>query len=135
MKKRVVETIQLFNAATLQQMNGKKIEKMINVDEKLAKNVKMKKIVEKRFSKEKKNSNTIIFEIINVKNPNAEIFIKYHIDDTSTTSSSFTKFFFEFESFLKEKNATQTDEKEQEKKEFEKEREQKLRKNKEKEDR
>ena len=64
---------------------------MINVDKKSTKNVKMKRIVKKKFSKEKKNLDTMMFETVDVKNPNAEIFIKYHIDDTTTTSSSFTK--------------------------------------------
>ena len=64
---------------------------MINVDEKSAENVKMKKIIKKKFSEEKKNLDTIMFEIVDVKNSNAMIFIKYHINDTTTISSSFTK--------------------------------------------
>ena len=32
-----------------------------------------------------------MFEVVDVKNSNAEIFMKYHIDDTITISSSFTK--------------------------------------------
>ena len=76
---------------------------MINVDEKLTKNVKIKKIVEKKFLKKKENFNTMIFDIVNVKNSNAKIFIKYYIDDTTTISNSFTKFFFEFENFFKER--------------------------------
>ena len=51
--------------------------------------------------------------------------MKYHINDTTTISNNFTKFFFEFENFLKEKSAAQTHEKEQKK--FEKERERKIR--------
>ena len=51
----------------------------------------MKKIVKEKFSKKKKNFDTIMFEIVDVKDPNAIIFMKYHIDDTTTTSSSFTK--------------------------------------------
>ena len=93
--------IQLFNAATLQQMNEKKKEKknekIINVDEKSTKNVKIKEIVEKRSLKKKENFDTIMFNVVNVKNSNAVIFIKYYIDNTITTSSSFTKFFSEFE--------------------------------------
>ena len=85
---------------------------MMNVDEKSAKNVKMKKIVEKRFSKKKKNSDTMMFDIVDVKDSNAEIFVKYHIDDTTTISRSFTKFSFEFENFLKKESATQTHKKE-----------------------
>ena len=85
-----------------------KNEKMINVDEKSTEDVKMKKIVEKRFSKEKKNSDTMMFEVVGVKNSNARIFMKYHIDDTTSTSSSFTKFSFKFESFLKKENTAQT---------------------------
>ena len=41
---------------------------MINVDEKSTKNVKMKKVVKKKFSKEKENFNTMMFEIVDVKN-------------------------------------------------------------------
>ena len=78
---------------------------MINVDEKPAKNVKMKKIVEKKFLKKKKNFDTMMFDAIDVKNSNAMIFMKYYIDDTITTSSNFTKSFFEFENFLKKKSA------------------------------
>ena len=86
--------IQLFNAAALQQMNEKKKEKenekMINVDEEPAENVKMKRIVKEKFSK-KKDFDTMMFEIVDVKNSDAMIFIKYHIDDTTTISSSFTR--------------------------------------------
>ena len=69
----------------------KKNEKMINVDEKSAKNVKMNKIIKKRFSKKEENLDIMMFEIVDVKNSNAEIFMKYYIDDTTTISSSFTK--------------------------------------------
>ena len=68
----------------------KKNEKMINVDEKSTENVKMKKIIKEKFSK-KENSDTMMFEIVDVKNSNAVIFMKYYIDDTTTISSSFTK--------------------------------------------
>ena len=88
---------------------------MINVDEEPTENVKMKKIVEKKFLKKKENSDTMMFEIVDVKNLNAEIFMKYYINDTTTISSSFTKFSFKFESFLKKKSATQTYEKKQKK--------------------
>ena len=69
----------------------KKNEKIISVDEKSAENVKMKKIVKEKFSKEKKNLDMIMFEIVDVKNSNAVIFMKYYINDTMTISSSFTK--------------------------------------------
>ena len=46
--------IHLFNTTTLQQMNEKKNEKIINVDEKPTENVKMKRIIEKKFSKKKR---------------------------------------------------------------------------------
>ena len=68
-----------------------KNEKMISVDEKSTKNVKMKRIVKKKFSKKKKDLDTMIFEIVDVKNSNAMIFMKYHIDDTTIISSSFTR--------------------------------------------
>ena len=69
----------------------KKNEKMISVDEKSAEDVKMKKIVKKKFSKKKENFNTMMFEIVDVKDSNAVIFMKYYIDDTTTISSNFTK--------------------------------------------
>ena len=64
---------------------------MINAGEKSTKNVKMKKIVKEKFSKEKKDLDTMMFEIVDVKNSNAVTFMKYYIDDTMTTSGSFTK--------------------------------------------
>ena len=64
---------------------------MISVDEKSAENVKMKIIIKKKFSKKKKNLDTMMFEIVDVKNSNAVIFMKYHINDTTTISNSFTK--------------------------------------------
>ena len=86
---------------------------MINVDEKSIKNVKIKKIIKKKFLKKKENLDTTMFEIVDMKNLNAKILIKYYINNTITISSNFTKFFFEFENFSKEENATQTHEKEQ----------------------
>ena len=68
----------------------KKNEKMISVGEESTKNVKMKKIVKEKFSKEE-DFDTMMFEIVNVKDSNAVTFMKYHIDDTTTISSSFTK--------------------------------------------
>ena len=68
-----------------------KNEKMINVGEKSAKNMKMKRIVKKKFSKKEENLDTMMFEVVDVKNSNAETFMKYHIDDTTTISNSFTK--------------------------------------------
>ena len=84
----------MLNAAALQQMSEKKEEKenkkMINVDEESTENVKMKKIIKEKFSK-KENLDTIMFEVVDVKDPNAVIFMKYHINDTTTISNSFTK--------------------------------------------
>ena len=88
----------MFSATTLQQIKKEK-KKIINVDEKSTKNVKMKKVVKKKFLKEKRNPDTIMFDVVNVKNSNTEIFTKYHIDDTMTISSSFTKFFFNLKIF------------------------------------
>ena len=68
-----------------------KNKKMINVGEESTKNVKMKKIVKKKFSKKEENLDIMIFEVADVKNLNAVIFMKYHINDTTTISSSFTK--------------------------------------------
>ena len=69
-----------------------KNEKMINVGEKSTENMKMKEIVEKKFSKEKEDFDMMMFEIVDVKDSNAQTFMKHHIDDTTTISSSFTKF-------------------------------------------
>ena len=80
---------------------------MISVGEKSAENVKMKRIVEKKFSKKKEDFDTMMFGIVDVKNSNARTFIKHHIDDTTTISNSFTKFFFEFKNFLKKEVAAQ----------------------------
>ena len=66
-----------------------------------------------------------MFEVVDVKDSNAEIFMKYQINDTTMISNNFIKFSFEFENFLKKENAAQTQKKEQ-KKEFEKERERKF---------
>ena len=110
-----------------------KNKKMINVDKKSTKDVKMKRIVKQRFSKKKENFDTMMFEVVNVNNSDAEIFMKYYIDDTTTISSSFTKFFFEFENFLKKKSAAQTHEKKLKKKNSKKNRERELRRSDEKE--
>ena len=84
----------MFSAATLQQMSEEKKEekneKMISAGEEPAKDVEMKKIVKKKFSKEE-NLDTMMFEVVDVKNSNAVTLIKYHIDDTTTISSSFTE--------------------------------------------
>ena len=69
----------------------KKNEKMISVGEESTEDVKMKKIVKEKFSKEKKNFDTMMFRIVGVKNSNAVIFMKYYINDTTTISGSFTK--------------------------------------------
>ena len=76
----------------------------------------MKKIIEKRFLKKEKNFDTMMFDVVDMKNSNAVIFIKYYIDNMITISNSFIKFSFEFKNFLKQKNATQTQKKEQKKK-------------------
>ena len=76
---------------------------MINVNEKSMKNVKMKKIVEKKSSKKKKNFDMMIFEIVNVKDSNAEIFMKYHIDDTMTISNNFRNFFSNLKNFQRKR--------------------------------
>ena len=48
----------------------KKNKKIISVDEKLTKNMKMKRIIEKKFSKKKEDFNIMMFEIVGVKNSN-----------------------------------------------------------------
>ena len=69
----------------------KKNEKMINVGEESTKNVKMKRVVKEKFSKKEENFDTMMFEVVDVKDSNVMIFMKYHIDDTTTISSSFTR--------------------------------------------
>ena len=69
----------------------KENEKMISADEKSTKNVKIKRIMKKKFSKKEKDLDIMMFKIVDVKNSNAMTFIKYHIDDTTTISSNFTK--------------------------------------------
>ena len=64
---------------------------MINADEKPTENVEMKRIMKKKFSKKKENLDMMMFEIVDVKNSNAMIFMKYQIDDTMTISDSFMK--------------------------------------------
>ena len=110
---------------------------MINVDEKSAKDVKIKRIVENEFLKKKEDFDIIIFEIVDVKNSNAEISIKYHIDNTTTTSSSFTKFFFRIRKLFIERERGEdasAGEKVKEKEKFERKRERKLRKDEKEED-
>ena len=68
------------------------------------------------MSKKKENSDIIMFDVVDVKNSNAEIFMKYYIDDIITISNSITKIFFEFESFLKKESAAQMQKKKQKKK-------------------
>ena len=68
----------------------KKNEKMISAGEESAEDVKMKKIIKKKFSKEE-NLDTMMFGTVGVKNPNAVTLMKYHIDDTTTISGSFTR--------------------------------------------
>ena len=113
-KKRIIETIQLLSAATLQQMSEEekeeKNEKMINVGEKSTEDVKMKEIVKEEFSKKKENFDTMMFEIAGVKNSNAVILMKYYINDTTTISSSFTR------KKSSEKNENESSEKTKEKK-------------------
>ena len=88
-----------------------KNKKLLSVDEELTKNMKIKKIVKKKFLKKKENFGTIMFDVVDVKDSNTKIFMKYHINNTMTISSSFTKFSFEFENFLKQESATQAHEK------------------------
>ena len=65
----------------------------------------------------------MIFDVVNMKDSNAKIFMKYYIDDTTMISNNFTKFSFEFENFFKKENAAQTREKEQKKEKNSKENE------------
>ena len=78
---------------------------MINIDKKPTEKVKMKRIIEKKFLKKEVNSNTIIFESVNMKNSNARTFIIFYINDTTLFASILiSKFLFEFENFLKIEN-------------------------------
>ena len=57
-----------------------------------------------------------MFDDVDVKDSNAIIFIKDYIDDMTTISNNFTKFFFEFKNFFKEESAARAQKKEQKKK-------------------
>ena len=82
---------------------------MINVDDKSTENVKIKKIIEKKFSKKKVNSNTIIFEDVNVKNSNARTFMMFYIDDTTLFANILnSKSLLEFENSSKIENKMST---------------------------
>ena len=72
---------------------------------------KDKKNCLKKLLKTEEDSDTMMIEIVDVKNLNAEICMKYYIDDTTTILNNFTKFFFEFENFLRKENAMQMHEK------------------------
>ena len=86
--------IQLLSATALQQMSEEKEkeknEEMISAGEEPAKDVEMKEVIKKKFSKEE-NFDTMMFEVVGVKDSDAMILMKYHIDDTTTISGSFTK--------------------------------------------
>ena len=103
-KKRIVETIFLLSATTLQQMNKEKKERKkkntINADEKSAK-MNMKKLVKKKFEKKKENFRYVMFENLIVKNSNVRISAKYHIDDTTSSSNIIENFSFEFKNVSK----------------------------------
>ena len=97
-KKRTVETIFLFNAAILQQMNEEKKKRKkntINADEKSAK-INIKKLVKKKFEKKEKNFRYVMFEDFVVKNLNVRISAKHHINDTTSSSNIIENFSFEF---------------------------------------
>ena len=72
----------------------------INADEKSAK-MNMKKLIKKKFEKKKKNFRYVMFEDFVVKNSNARISTKHHINDTTSFSSIIENFSFKFENFLK----------------------------------
>ena len=105
MKERIVETICLLNAATLQQMKEKKKEKKntIDADEKSAK-MNMKKLMKKKFEKKKENFRYIMFEDLVVKNSNARTSAKYYINDTTSSSNVIENFSFEFENILEKES-------------------------------
>ena len=105
-KRRTVETISLFNAATLQQMNEKEKEEKkntINADKKSAK-MNMKKLVKKKFEKKKENSRYVMFEDLVVKNSNVRVSAKHYINDTTSSSNIIENFSFAFENILKKEN-------------------------------
>ena len=89
----------MLSAATLQQMNEKKKKKrknIINADKKSAK-INMKKLVKKKFEKKKENSRYMMFEDLVVKNSNARVSTKHHINDTILFLSVIENFSFDFE--------------------------------------
>ena len=61
-----------------------------------------KKDLERIFEKEGKDSNTIMFENVNVKDLNTRTFIMFYIDDITLFEEIFiSKFLLEFENFSK----------------------------------
>ena len=107
-KKRIIKIFQVLNVTTLQQMNGDKKNKWKDnkcrwkVDEK-----DEKKELKRNSRKKKLNSNTMMFESINVKNSTTRTFIMFYINETTSFANTFiSKCLFDFESFLKiESNA------------------------------
>ena len=81
-------------------MNEKEKKNTINADEKSAK-MNMRKLMKKRFEKKKENSRYIMFEDLVVKNSNARISAKYHINNTMSFSNIIENFSFKFENVLK----------------------------------
>ena len=79
----------------------RKNKKIVNIDEQSTKNVKIKKIIEKKFSKKKINSDMIMFEDINVRKLNVQTFIMFYINDTTSFANIFiSKSLLEFENSL-----------------------------------
>ena len=73
----------------------------------------------KKFSKRKRNSNTMIFENLNVKNSKTRSSTTYYTDNTiSLLKIIISKYLFNFESFLEKKDEKQTKEKALKKKEI-----------------
>ena len=75
----------------------------INADEKSAK-MNMKKFMKKKFEKKKENFRYVMFEDFVVKNSNARISTKYHINDTTSFSNIIENFSFKFENVSKKES-------------------------------
>ena len=64
----------------------------------------MRKLVKKKFEKKKENFRYVMFEDLIVKNSNAQISAKHHINDITSFSSVIENFSFEFENFSEKEN-------------------------------
>ena len=64
----------------------------------------MKELVKKKFEKKKENFRYMMFENLVVKNSNARVSAKYHINDTTSFSNIIENFSFKFKNISKKES-------------------------------